>query len=157
MQYDSLGYLVCWSLLYSGQYSFAVYLLDNTLKFFNINYKEVRFPLARTLLRERAAHFSASSYRVPYFQAADQLTHAYKYGSFEKVIEFLNFRERLKNSFHYSLVTIEHLINDLIHLPSHETTMQVSTLVLCQSIFFFPRPLCEYILFAIHSQLSSCQ
>lgn len=42
MQYDSLGYLVCWSLLYSGQYSFAVYLLDNTLKFFNINYKEVR-------------------------------------------------------------------------------------------------------------------
>ncbi len=58
-------------------------------------------------------------------QAADQLTHAYKYGSFEKVIEFLNFRERLKNSFHYSLVTIEHLITDLIHLPSHEITVQV--------------------------------
>lgn len=59
------------------------------------------------------------------FQTADQLTHAYKYGSFEKVHEFLNFREKLKNSFHYSLVTIEHLINDLIHLPSHEVTVQV--------------------------------
>lgn len=41
VQYDSLGYLECWSLLYSGQYSLAVHLLDNTLKFFNVNYKEV--------------------------------------------------------------------------------------------------------------------
>lgn len=123
MQYDSLGYLVCWSLLYSGQYSFAVYLLDNTLKFFNINYKEVSYHLL--LIVEAANYFENHFIYWFNFQAADQLTHAYKYGSFEKVIEFLNFRERLKNSFHYSLVTIEHLINDLIHLPSHETTMQV--------------------------------
>ncbi|XP_065205468.1 N-alpha-acetyltransferase 25, NatB auxiliary subunit [Planococcus citri] len=98
VQYDSLGYLECWPLLYNGQYNFAVHLLDNTLKFFNVNYKE----------------------------AADQLTHAYKYGSFEKVNEFLNFREKLKNSFHYSLVTIEHLMHDITHLPSHHITVQTA-------------------------------
>lgn len=70
------------------------------------------------------------------------MTHAYKYGSFEKVNEFLSFREKLKNSFHYSLVTIEHLIHDIIHLPSHDLTVQVTFIDRCLPYFELARYEC---------------
>lgn len=60
------------------------------------------------------------------FQAADQLTHAYKYGSFEKVNEFLNFREKLRTSHHYCRVCIELTINELIHSANYSATVQVN-------------------------------
>ncbi|KAL3271625.1 hypothetical protein HHI36_022099 [Cryptolaemus montrouzieri] len=82
LQLDSLGYIHCARLPTTGLIGFATTLYDVTLKFFSSNYKD----------------------------SSDHLTSSYKYGSFAKLDEFMDFREKLNNSLHYAAVTIDRIM-----------------------------------------------
>jgi hypothetical protein len=60
------------------------------------------------------------------FQSADHLTFSYKFGSFLKIEEFVEFRERLNNSLHYALVTVERMLFELVITKSFLDTVKVS-------------------------------
>lgn len=86
VQLDSLGYLHCAQLPICGMMSLSKPLYDSTLKFFTASYKE----------------------------SLEYWTMCYKFGSFSKLQEFMDFREKLSNSLHYSLVSAEALLLELI-------------------------------------------
>ncbi|XP_017891294.1 N-alpha-acetyltransferase 25, NatB auxiliary subunit [Ceratina calcarata] len=98
IQLDSLGYLHVPLLAPLGHLSFACITLDHTTKFFVANYKD----------------------------SADHLTFAYKYGSFVKIQEFVELKERLENSFHFVMTTIDKMVLEL-SLCSSSTSL-ISTL-----------------------------
>ncbi|KAI5722198.1 hypothetical protein M8J76_005227 [Diaphorina citri] len=50
---------------------------------------------------------------------ADHLVLSYKFGSFLKIDEFHRFRQRLNNSIHYTLSTIEKMLLDILHVTSY--------------------------------------
>lgn len=86
VQLDSLGYLHCAHLPSTGIYSMIKPIQDQTLKFFTASYKD----------------------------SLEYLAMCYKYGSFSKLQEFMDFRERLSNSLHYSTTSVEALIQEII-------------------------------------------
>lgn len=86
VQLDSLGYLHCGHLPISGIISLAKPIYDQTLKFFTASYKD----------------------------SLEYLAMSYKFGSFSKLQEFMDFRERLSNSLHYSMISVEALIQEII-------------------------------------------
>lgn len=50
---------------------------------------------------------------VYYFQSADHLTYAYKFGSFLKIQEFVELRERLENSIHFAMTTVDKMLLEM--------------------------------------------
>jgi N-terminal acetyltransferase B complex non-catalytic subunit len=94
VQLDSLGYLHCAHLPTTGIYSMVKPIHDQTLKFFTASYKD----------------------------SLEYLAMCYKYGSFSKLQEFMDFRERLSNSLHYSTTSVEALIQEIISFngPFHQ-------------------------------------
>ncbi|XP_043274527.1 N-alpha-acetyltransferase 25, NatB auxiliary subunit [Venturia canescens] len=85
IQLDSLGYLHTPLLAPMGHLTRATALLDHTAKFFVANYK----------------------------QSADHLTFAYKYGSFVKIQEFVELKERLENSLHFATTSVDKMLLEL--------------------------------------------
>lgn len=85
VQLDSLGYLHCAHLPSSGLPTISKPLYDQTLKFFTQSYKD----------------------------SLEYLAMSYKFGSFSKLQEFMDFREKLSNSLHYSLVSVEALLLEI--------------------------------------------
>lgn len=47
------------------------------------------------------------------FQSADQLTFAYKYGSFLKIQEFVDLKDRLEKSIHFAITTVDKMLIEL--------------------------------------------
>jgi N-terminal acetyltransferase B complex non-catalytic subunit len=86
IQLDSLGYLHCAHLPSTGIISMAKPIYDATLKFFTASYRD----------------------------SLEYLAMSYKFGSFSKLQEFMDFRERLSNSLHYSMVSVEALIQEIV-------------------------------------------
>lgn len=86
IQLDSMGYLHCAHLPITGIPSLTKPLYDQTLKFFTASYKE----------------------------SLEYLAMSYKFGSFSKLQEFMDFREKISNSLHYSLVSVEALILEIV-------------------------------------------
>ncbi|XP_064460817.1 N-alpha-acetyltransferase 25, NatB auxiliary subunit-like [Ornithodoros turicata] len=86
IQHDTLGYLVCPSLLRSGHWQAASAYMSNALKLYTGNSKDT----------------------------TDYLISCYKYGSFTKIQEILKFRERLNNSLQFALLTAEKMILEVI-------------------------------------------
>lgn len=86
VQLDSLGYLHCGHLPITGIISMAKPIYDQTLKFFTASYKD----------------------------SLEYLAMSYKFGSFSKLQEFMDFRERLSNSLHYSMISVEALIQEIV-------------------------------------------
>lgn len=86
VQLDSLGYLHCAHLPLSGIVTLAKPIYDQTLKFFTASYKD----------------------------SLEYLAMSYKFGSFSKLQEFMDFRERLSNSLHYSMTSVEALIQEIV-------------------------------------------
>lgn len=86
VQLDSLGYLHCARLPITGIISLAKPIYDQTLKFFTASYKDSLEYLAMT----------------------------YKFGSFSKLEEFMDFRERLSNSLHYAMISVEALLQEIV-------------------------------------------
>ncbi|KAI5696480.1 hypothetical protein M8J75_013531 [Diaphorina citri] len=54
---------------------------------------------------------------------ADHLVLSYKFGSFLKIDEFHRFRQRLNNSIHYTLSTIEKMLLDILHVTSYNEVL----------------------------------
>ncbi|KAF5281675.1 hypothetical protein FQR65_LT14605 [Abscondita terminalis] len=90
LQMDSLGYTHCARLPTTGLLTLTTGLLDSTLKFFSSNYKD----------------------------SSDHLTFCYKYGSFIKLDDFMDFREKLNNSFHYTMVAVDRIILNIVQCSS---------------------------------------
>lgn len=56
-----------------------------------------------------------------FFQIVDHIIHAYRYGSFEKIREFIKLRDRLSASQHYTTLTVERMLLDLLdEMSSHD-------------------------------------
>ena len=85
IQLDSLGHLHAPLLAPLGHLSLACTTLDQSTKFFIANCKD----------------------------SEDHLTFAYKYGSFVKIQEFVELRERLENSFHFFMSTVDKMLLEL--------------------------------------------
>ncbi|XP_050434453.1 N-alpha-acetyltransferase 25, NatB auxiliary subunit [Adelges cooleyi] len=96
-QLDSLGYLHTFQVFSEGRFQNASKLYSTTVKFFSHNYREV----------------------------ADHLTISYKYGSFIKIIEFVEFREKLKYSVHNSMSVIENYFVSLNDIDSTEDYLEI--------------------------------
>lgn len=84
IQLDSLGYLHCSHLCNGGFPALAKQVFDPTLNFF-INQNCIEF-----------------------------LKTSYNFGSFSKLIEFLDFRDRLSNSLHFTLISVEALLLEMV-------------------------------------------
>lgn len=86
VQQETLGYLITEPLLSAAFYSLASSVLGSSIRFYTGNYKDT----------------------------VDYLISCYKFGSFTKIPELVNFRERVNNSLQYALVTVERMILDLL-------------------------------------------
>lgn len=86
IQLDSMGYLHCAHLPSTALSSLSKPIYDQTLKFFTASYKD----------------------------SLEYLAMSYKYGSFSKLQEFMDFREKLSNSLHYSMVSVEALLQEIV-------------------------------------------
>jgi len=56
---------------------------------------------------------------------ADHLTISYKFGSFIKIIEFVEFREKLKYSIHHSMCLIENYFISLLDVDNLDDCLEV--------------------------------
>ncbi|XP_065334806.1 N-alpha-acetyltransferase 25, NatB auxiliary subunit isoform X1 [Cloeon dipterum] len=97
MQLDSLGWLHCAHLSSTGLVSLASAHCEAALKFFSANYSD---------------------------QSLDHLTYSYKYGSFLKISEFVEFRDRLHNSHHYTRCSVERMLSELLMPSTHEQALE---------------------------------
>ncbi|XP_003240397.1 N-alpha-acetyltransferase 25, NatB auxiliary subunit [Acyrthosiphon pisum] len=96
-QLDSLGYLHTFQMFNEGRFQNASKLYATTVRFFSHNYREV----------------------------ADHLTISYKFGSFIKIIEFVEFREKLKYSIHNSMCIIENYFISLLDVDNLEDCLEI--------------------------------
>ncbi|XP_061402206.1 phagocyte signaling-impaired protein [Musca vetustissima] len=88
IQLDSMGYVHCNPMILAGRFSMARSVYDTTLKFFTNSYKE----------------------RLEYIALT------YRFCTFSKLEEFMNFKERLTNSLHYVAISVEAQLTDLVIL-----------------------------------------
>ncbi|XP_077534850.1 phagocyte signaling impaired [Haemaphysalis longicornis] len=86
IQHDTLGYLMTPVYLKAGHYQAASANMNLALKLYTGNYKDT----------------------------TDYIIACYKYGSFLKVQEMMEFRERLNNSLHFATLTVEKMILELL-------------------------------------------
>lgn len=95
IQHDSLGYIYTTPFIVCGHLSTSSQLLGNALKFYSANFKDT----------------------------LDYLISCYKYGSFTKVEEIINLRNKLNNSLQFCLASVERMILDLIlETKNHSAT-----------------------------------
>lgn len=88
IQLDSMGYIHCNYLPLSGRFNFGKPTYESALKFFTNSYKD----------------------RLAY------ITMSYRFGTFSKLLEFMDFRDKLTNSLHYSILSAESLLLELVSL-----------------------------------------
>ncbi|GAB0092928.1 Phagocyte signaling-impaired protein [Sergentomyia squamirostris] len=85
IQLDSMGFIHCALLPTLGLPSIAKPLYDATLKFFTTSLKD----------------------------SVEYLAMSYKFGSFSKLQEFMDFRDKLANSLHYSIISVEAILMEI--------------------------------------------
>lgn len=93
---DTLGYVISNHMVRLGHFAAAGTNFGSMLKFFAVNHKET----------------------------AEYLIAAYKYGSFNKIFEFVRFREKLQNSLQYACAKVESMLLDLILETSHHQSVE---------------------------------
>lgn len=98
IQLDSMGYLHCARLATSGMFAMARAVYEPTLKFFANSYKE----------------------------SHEYISMCYKYGSFSKLQEFMDFHESLTSSYHFSLTSSDAIISEIVCLGGANTTPEQS-------------------------------
>lgn len=94
---DTLGYIVANHVVRLGHFLSAHIMYGTMLRFFSVNHKEI------------------TEYLIP----------SYKYGTFIKIYEFVQFRERLQNSLQYASAVEERLLLDLILETCSHTNTEV--------------------------------
>ncbi|XP_076842794.1 N-alpha-acetyltransferase 25, NatB auxiliary subunit isoform X2 [Brachyhypopomus gauderio] len=85
VQHDTIGYLLTRYAESLGQFAAASQACNFSLRFFHSNQKDT----------------------------SEYIIQAYKYGAFEKIPEFIAFRNRLNNSLHFAQVRTERMLLDL--------------------------------------------
>lgn len=93
---DTLGYIISNHMVRLGHFAAAGANYGSMLKFFAVNHKET----------------------------AEYLIAAYKYGSFNKIFEFVRFREKLQNSLQYACAKVESMLLDLMLETSHHQSVE---------------------------------
>ncbi|XP_006821637.1 N-alpha-acetyltransferase 25, NatB auxiliary subunit-like [Saccoglossus kowalevskii] len=86
VQRDTIGYIVTRHCAPLGHFHLVSGVYNDTLKFFTVNHKDT----------------------------TEYIISAYKYGSFPKIPEFVKFRQKLNNSLHYTTITVEKMISELL-------------------------------------------
>lgn len=99
VQLDSMGYLHCVQLAAAGIPTVAKPLYDQTMKFFTSSYRE----------------------------SLEYLSTCYRFGSFSKLQEFMEFRDRLSNSLHYAIVSAEALMGEMVGMSAARAEQIVAT------------------------------
>nr|XP_005996448.1 PREDICTED: N-alpha-acetyltransferase 25, NatB auxiliary subunit isoform X2 [Latimeria chalumnae] len=96
VQHDTIGYLLTRYAKSLGQYAAASQSCNFTLRFFHSNQKDT----------------------------SEYIIQAYKYGAFEKIPEFIAFRNRLNNSLHFAQVRVERMLLDLLLEANISTSLE---------------------------------
>uniref|UniRef100_A0A452TV03 N-alpha-acetyltransferase 25, NatB auxiliary subunit n=1 Tax=Ursus maritimus TaxID=29073 RepID=A0A452TV03_URSMA len=98
IQHDTIGYLLTRYAESLGQYAAASQSCNFALRFFHSNQKDT----------------------------SEYIIQAYKYGAFEKIPEFIAFRNRLNNSLHFAQVRTERMLLDLLLEANISTSLAES-------------------------------
>ncbi|XP_026980397.1 N-alpha-acetyltransferase 25, NatB auxiliary subunit isoform X2 [Sagmatias obliquidens] len=98
IQHDTIGYLLTRYAESLGQYAAASQSCNFALRFFHSNQKDT----------------------------SEYIIQAYKYGAFEKIPEFIAFRNRLNNSLHFAQVRTERMLLDLLLEANVSTSLAES-------------------------------
>nr|XP_033812407.1 N-alpha-acetyltransferase 25, NatB auxiliary subunit isoform X2 [Geotrypetes seraphini] len=98
IQHDTIGYLLTRYAESLGQYAAASQCCNFALRFFHSNQKDT----------------------------SEYIIQAYKYGAFEKIPEFIAFRNRLNNSLHFAQVRTERMLLDLVLEANISTSLEES-------------------------------
>ncbi|KAL6472506.1 hypothetical protein MHYP_G00186940 [Metynnis hypsauchen] len=105
VQHDTIGYLLTRYAESLGQFAAASQSCNFSLRFFHSNQKDT----------------------------SEYIIQAYKYGAFEKIPEFIAFRNRLNNSLHFAQVRTERMLLDLYLEADISSTLEesVKSMSLC--------------------------
>ncbi|XP_074868578.1 N-alpha-acetyltransferase 25, NatB auxiliary subunit isoform X2 [Carettochelys insculpta] len=98
IQHDTIGYLLTRYAESLGQYTAASQSCNFALRFFHSNQKDT----------------------------SEYIIQAYKYGAFEKIPEFIAFRNRLNSSLHFAQVRTERMLLDLLLEANISTSLEES-------------------------------
>uniref|UniRef100_A0A7M4F8B1 N-alpha-acetyltransferase 25, NatB auxiliary subunit n=1 Tax=Crocodylus porosus TaxID=8502 RepID=A0A7M4F8B1_CROPO len=98
IQHDTIGYLLTRYAEALGQYAAASQSCNFALRFFHSNQKDT----------------------------SEYIIQAYKYGAFEKIPEFIAFRNRLNSSLHFAQVRTERMLLDLLLEANISTSLEES-------------------------------
>uniref|UniRef100_A0A452GVT7 Uncharacterized protein n=1 Tax=Gopherus agassizii TaxID=38772 RepID=A0A452GVT7_9SAUR len=98
VQHDTIGYLLTRYAESLGQYAAASQSCNFALRFFHSNQKDT----------------------------SEYIIQAYKYGAFEKIPEFIAFRNRLNTSLHFAQVRTERMLLDLLLEANISTSLEES-------------------------------
>ncbi|XP_059569366.1 N-alpha-acetyltransferase 25, NatB auxiliary subunit isoform X3 [Alligator mississippiensis] len=98
IQHDTIGYLLTRYAESLGQYAAASQSCNFALRFFHSNQKDT----------------------------SEYIIQAYKYGAFEKIPEFIAFRNRLNSSLHFAQVRTERMLLDLLLEANISTSLEES-------------------------------
>ncbi|XP_071999015.1 N-alpha-acetyltransferase 25, NatB auxiliary subunit isoform X2 [Engystomops pustulosus] len=96
IQHDTIGYLLTRFAAPLGHYTAASQSFNAALRFFHSNQKDT----------------------------SEYIIQAYKYGAFEKIPEFIAFRNRLNNSLHFAQVRTERMLLDLLLEANISTSLE---------------------------------
>lgn len=100
IQLDSMGYLHCARLATSGMFTMARAVYEPTLKFFTNSYKD----------------------------GHEYISMCYKYGSFSKLQEFMDFHDSLTFSYHFSLTSTDAILSEMVCLGGANGTTHEQSL-----------------------------
>nr|DBA23203.1 TPA: hypothetical protein GDO54_014139 [Pyxicephalus adspersus] len=103
IQHDTIGYLLTRFAGPLGHYNSASQSFNAALRFFQSNQKDT----------------------------SEYIIQAYKYGAFEKIPEFIDFRNRLNNSLHFAQVRTERMLLDLLLEANISSSLEDSIKSMC--------------------------
>ncbi|XP_040202157.1 N-alpha-acetyltransferase 25, NatB auxiliary subunit [Rana temporaria] len=103
IQHDTIGYLLTRFAGPLGHYNSASQACNAALRFFHSNQKDT----------------------------SEYIIQAYKYGAFEKIPEFIEFRNRLNNSLHFAQVRTERMLLDLLLEAHISSSLEDSVKSMC--------------------------
>ncbi|XP_073419656.1 N-alpha-acetyltransferase 25, NatB auxiliary subunit isoform X2 [Dendrobates tinctorius] len=103
IQHDTIGYLLTRFAAPLGHYTAASHSCNAALRFFHSNQKDT----------------------------SEYIIQAYKYGAFEKIPEFIAFRNRLNNSLHFAQVRTERMLLDLLLDANISTSLEENIKSMC--------------------------
>ncbi|XP_018425211.1 PREDICTED: N-alpha-acetyltransferase 25, NatB auxiliary subunit [Nanorana parkeri] len=98
-----------------------------------LNYLLTRFagPLGHYNSASQACNAALRFFHSNQKDTSEYIIQAYKYGAFEKIPEFIEFRNRLNNSLHFAQVRTERMLLDLLLEANISSTLEDSIKSMC--------------------------